>query len=103
MAASIRRQFSPCFDRIAKPGPGAERIVLTVRLRYNRDGSLAAAPEMVGGPAGVDDSNRRYVGAVVDGANTAFRDCSPLRGMPPELYDGQNGWNHFSLRYKLPG
>jgi hypothetical protein len=84
-----------------KPGPGAERIRVTINLRLNRDGSLASRPRVVD-RSGVDDENQRYVDRVEDLAVATFTGCSPLRGLPEELYDVKGGWSNFSLRYKLP-
>lgn len=103
IAAAIRRQIQPCVAHQAKPGPGAERIVVTLALHLNRDGSLATAPEVVGSPSGVDDQNRPYVGPVVEGAIAAFKQCSPFRGLPPDHYGGTGGWSSFRTRYKLSG
>ena len=98
----IKQQVQPCANRQVNPGPGAERIRVTVRLRINRDGTLASRPVIVGHD-GVDDDNRRYQRQVDDRAIATFMGCQPLRGLPPELYDVPNGWSDFSLRYKLPG
>lgn len=98
----IKQQVQPCANRQVNPGPGAERIRVTIRLKINRDGSLASRPVIVGHD-GVDDNNRRYQRQVDDRAIATFMGCQPLRGLPPELYDVPNGWSDFSLRYKLPG
>ncbi len=102
IASAIIRQVQPCANRQVTPGPGAERIRVTINLRLKRDGSLAARPTVTG-HAGVDDENRRYVDRVDDLAVATFVGCSPLTGLPAELYDVQNGWSNFNLRYKLPG
>lgn len=98
----IKQQVQPCANRQVNPGPGAERIRVTIRLKINRDGTLASKPVIVGHD-GVDDDNRRYQRQVDDRAIATFMGCQPLRGLPPELYDVPNGWSDFSLRYKLPG
>jgi outer membrane biosynthesis protein TonB len=98
----IKQQVQPCANRQVNPGPGAERIRVTIRLKINRDGTLASRPVIVGHD-GVDDDNRRYQRQVDDRAIATFMGCQPLRGLPPELYDVPNGWSDFSLRYKLPG
>lgn len=98
----IKQQVQPCANRQVNPGPGAERIRVTIRLKINRDGTLASRPLIVGHD-GVDDDNRRYQRQVDDRAIATFMGCQPLRGLPPELYDVPNGWSDFSLRYKLPG
>lgn len=102
IASAILRQVQPCANRQVTPGPGAERIRVTINLRLNRDGSLAARPRVTGRD-GVDDENRRYVDRVDDLAVATFVGCSPLRGLPAELYDVSGGWSNFNLRYKLPG
>ena len=102
IGAAILRQVQPCANRQVTPGPGAERIRVTINLRLNRDGSLAARPRVVD-RTGIDDSNRRYVDRVDDLAIATFVGCSPLKGLPDELYDVPNGWSNFSLRYSLPG
>lgn len=98
----IKQQVQPCANRQVNPGPGAERIRVTIRLKINRDGTLASRPVIVGHD-GVDDDNRRYQRQVDDRAIATFMGCQPLRGLPAELYDVPNGWSDFSLRYKLPG
>ena len=102
IASAIARQVQPCADRQVHPGPGAERIVTTLNLRLNRDGSLALAPRMVR-QTGVDDENRRYAQRVADLAIRSFVSCSPLRGLPAELYDVPRGWSNFTMNYRLPG
>jgi hypothetical protein len=102
IGSAIQRQVQPCANRQVKPGPGAERIRVTIRLQLNPDGSLKARPTITG-HTGVDDENDHYVDAVDRNAIAAFSGCSPLRDLPPELYNVPNGWSTFSLRYKLPG
>lgn len=103
IGSAIKRQVQPCADRQVNPGPGASRIVVTIRLRLNRDGTLIGRPTVAEAHGGVDDENRRYVDAVDRNAVATFMGCAPLRGLPPELYDVPRGWKTFSLRYKLPG
>jgi outer membrane biosynthesis protein TonB len=100
IGSAIKRQVQPCADRQVKPGPGAERIVVTIRLRMNRDGSLIGNPTIVG-HSGVDDENSRYQDRVDDNAIATFKGCSPLRGLPDELYAVPNGWSDFKMRYNL--
>lgn len=102
IASAILRQVQPCANRQVTPGPGAERIRVAINLHLNKDGSLAAAPRVVG-HIGVDGENERYVDRVDDLAIATFKGCSPLRGLPAELYDVPGGWSNFTLRYKLPG
>lgn len=98
----IKQQVQPCANRQTNPGPGAERIRVTIRLRINRDGTLATRPT-IEGHDGVDADNSRYQRQVDDRAIATFMGCQPLRGLPADLYDVPNGWSNFLLRYKLPG
>ena len=36
-------------------------------------------------------------------ASRSFVDCSPLRGLPAELYDVPGGWSNFIMNYRMPG
>jgi outer membrane biosynthesis protein TonB len=102
IGSAITRQVQPCADRQVDPGPGANRIVTTLNLRLNRDGSLAARPRVVR-QSNVDEDNSRYAQRVSDIAIAAFTGCSPLRGLPAELYDVPRGWSNFTMNYRLPG
>jgi hypothetical protein len=102
IAQAIARQVQPCADRQVYPGPGAERIVTSLRLSLNRDGSLRGRP-VVAGQRGTDDENSRYAQRVADLAVNAFVSCAPLRGLPAELYDVPRGWANFTMNYRLPG
>ena len=102
IAQAIARQVQPCADRQVYPGPGAERIVTSLRLSLNRDGSLRGRP-VVAGQRGTDDENSRYAQRVADLAVNAFVSCATLRGLPAELYDVPRGWANFTMNYRLPG
>ena len=99
--SAIKRQVEPCAKNQRLFGPGANRIVVRVNLKLRRDGGLAATPT-IAGTAGVDDENARYEQRVKDMAIAAFKGCSPLAGLPPELYDVPKGWSNFIFRFKLP-
>jgi outer membrane biosynthesis protein TonB len=101
IGSAIRRQVQPCANRQVNPGPGANRIVTAINLRLNRDGSLAQRPTVIR-QTGLDEENRRYAERVADLAIATFVGCSPLRGLPAELYDVSRGWNNFTLNYSLP-
>jgi hypothetical protein len=102
IAQAIIRQVQPCADRQVYPGPGAERIVTQLNLRLNRNGSLSSAPRLVR-QSGIDDENRRYAQRVADLAIRSFVECSPLRGLPDDLYDVSRGWSNFTMNYRMPG
>lgn len=97
---AIARQVQPCADRQAIPY-GAGEIVTQINLRLNRDGSLAARPRVMR-QLNADGDNSRYAQRAADIAIAAFTQCSPLRGLPQELYDVPRGWSNFTLNYRLP-
>ena len=99
---AIQRQIQPCANRQVDPGPGANEIRVTLNLRLREDGSLARTPTVVR-TSGVSDENRRYEERVKDLAIAAYRGCSPLRGLPEDLYQTANGgWSNINMSYKLP-
>lgn len=99
---AIRRQIQPCADRQVNPGPGANRIRVTLNLRLSRAGRLSRPPEVVR-TTGVDDENARYEDRVKDLAVAAYVGCAPLAGLPPELYQtAQGGWSNINMTYRLP-
>lgn len=99
----IQRQVQPCANRQVIPGPGANRIVAIVQLKLNRDGSLAARPVILPNHRGIDDDNRIYVDAVDRAAIATYMGCTPLRGLPDDLYDVPLGWKSFKTTYHMPG
>jgi len=105
IVSAIQRQIQPCAGRRSNLlGPGAERIRVTLNLRLRADGGLAATPTLVAGRVtGVDDENRRYVQQVGDLIVAATRECSPLRGLPEELYrTPSGGWSNINVNFKFP-
>ena len=97
---AIARQIQPCADRQVNPGPGANRIVTTLNLRLNPDGTLAQRPTVVR-QMGTDDENDRYARRVIDLGIAAFQGCSPLR-LPPEFYSTPNGgWENINYNWQL--
>lgn len=102
IGSAIQRQVQPCAIRQRPPAPEARQIITSVRLRLTREGGLAAAPQVVG-QDGINEDNRRYAELVRERAILAFRECSPLRNLPQELYDVPRGWQTFTLRFRFPG
>jgi outer membrane biosynthesis protein TonB len=99
----IKQRVQPCANRQVNPAPGyAEAITVIVNLKINRDGSLNGRPRVIG-HRGVTDNNKRYQSAVDDRAIATFMGCSPLTGLPPELYAVPRGWSDFNTTFKLPG
>lgn len=101
IATMVMRQVRPCVDQVTNPGAGAERIRVTLRLRYNRDGTLAAPPE-IKDHSGVDASNAAYVLRLDDQLKTVFTNC-PLRDMPSAHNGAPGGWSDGLLCFGLPG
>lgn len=102
LRSAIARRVQPCAERQRSPGAGAEAIRVTLQLSLNRDGSLAAPPQIVASD-GVDEGNRRYLARVEALATDAFTACTPIAGLPPALYDVRAGWRVIRLRFKLTG
>lgn len=99
---AIRRQIQPCADRQVDPGPGANRIRVTLNLKLSKSGRLRGPPRVVR-TSGVDDENARYEERVKDLAVAAYTGCSPLSGLPPDLYQTpQGGWSNINMTYRLP-
>ena len=99
---AIRRQIQPCADRQVDPGPGANRIRVTLNLKLSKSGRLRGPPSVVR-TSGVDDENARYEERVKDLAVAAYTGCSPLSGLPADLYQTpQGGWSNINMTYRLP-
>jgi hypothetical protein len=99
IAQAILSQVQPCANKQVNPGPGADRIKVSIRLQLTRGGNLRAPPQIdvIGG---VDDDNSRYVRRVKEMALNTFVGCAPLTGLPQALYAG--GWDDFDMTYRLP-
>lgn len=96
LGAAIQRQIRPCTDYGSLSGTPAMSIVTTLRLRFNRDGSVAGTPEVID-QSGVTGENRRYASQVADVVRRAVLRCAPVH-LPAELYEG--GWDDLNLRFK---
>ena len=95
LAAAIRAQVKPCYN-VPLGGAGAERIVTSLRLRFNRDGSVIGTPAIVD-HSGVTDENQGYLRQMDDAARRAVLRCSPLK-LPLELYQG--GWEDIIFDFR---
>jgi hypothetical protein len=75
-----------------------------LNLHLQIDGTLAAAPVLLNDRTiGVDDENRRFVTQVGDQIRAAVRECSPIRGLPPELYrTPAGGWSNINVNFRFP-
>jgi hypothetical protein len=98
LAAAIKRQVQPCYELGGLGGTPAMQIVTVLRLRYNRDGSVAGSPQVVE-QTNVNGGNRAYAQQIADVARRAVLRCAPVR-LPAELYTG--GWDDLNFRF-TPG
>ena len=97
--SAILRQVQPCADRQVIPAPEARQIYAMVQLTLRRDGSLESV--RIVDHIGVTDENRRYVPRVDDAVEAIFAGCTPIRGLPPELYEVPGGWRSLKFRYRM--
>jgi len=94
LAAAIAAQVKPCYV-IPSGGADAASIVTIMRLRFNRDGSVAGTPSVTD-HQGVTGTNQSYVRQMDDAAIRAVLRCSPLK-LPSELYEG--GWEDIEFAF----
>ncbi|HEU4960686.1 MAG TPA: hypothetical protein VFT56_09770 [Sphingomonas sp.] len=93
IAGLIKRQVQPCYVLGALKGTSAMSIVTVIRLQFRRDGSIASAT--LSEQDGVNGSNQQYAKQMFDLSRRAVLRCSPLKGLPPDLYEG--GWEDFDM------
>jgi len=98
LAAAIKRQVQPCYELGGLSGTPAMQIVTTLRLRYNKDGSVAGNPQLVE-QTGITGANRAYARQIEEVARRAVLRCAPVH-LPAELYEG--GWDDLNFRF-TPG
>ena len=90
---AIRAQIAPCWN---PPIGGADVADMTavLRIRLNRDGTVAAAPEFVS-QTGATAGNQAYARAFVETARRAVLRCAPLQ-LPADLFPY---WREFELNF----
>jgi hypothetical protein len=90
---AIRAQIAPCWN---PPIGGADVADMTavLRIRLNRDGTVAAPPEFVS-QTGATAGNQAYARAFVETARRAVLRCSPLQ-LPADLF---SYWREFELNF----
>jgi outer membrane biosynthesis protein TonB len=95
LVSLIASKVKPCYN---PPAGGADsgQIVTLLSIRMNKDGSVASVTP--GTQSGVNGSNAAYARQMADAAVRAIKRCSPISGLPPELYDG--GWSDFDFRFR---
>jgi outer membrane biosynthesis protein TonB len=94
--AAIRRALLPC-QRQNLPAPEAAEVQVVVNVTLNRDGSLAEAS--VSRVINNDPELERYERRMRDLALNVIRQCTPIRGLPAELYDVPRGWRQFPYTF----
>ncbi len=90
---AIRAQIAPCWN---PPIGGADVAEMTavLRIRLNRDGTVAAPPEFVS-QSGATAGNQAYARAFVETARRAVLRCAPLQ-LPADLFPY---WREFELNF----
>ncbi|MBI1236988.1 MAG: hypothetical protein GC188_09940 [Alphaproteobacteria bacterium] len=83
LADSIRSQAQRCY-RGSADAPDPERLIVVVRVRLNRDGTLDGQPDILNRQA-IDVSSDRYWRVARDRALAAIIDCAPYR-LPAEHF-----------------
>lgn len=79
----IRSQANPCW-RNSRDAPNPERLVVTIRVRLNRDGTLAEPPISTNSSR-IRASGDGYWQVAQERALAAIIDCAPYR-LPSEQY-----------------
>lgn len=94
LAAAIKRQVQPCYDLGALGGTPAMEITTVLRIRFNKDGSVASAQKVE--QTGITPANGRYAQQMAEVSRAAVLRCSPLH-LPAELYEG--GWEQIEMGF----
>ena len=94
--AAIRRALIPC-ERQPLPTPEAASIEVDVRVTLDRGGGLVDADVL---RVRNDDGRLEiYERRMRDLALNVIRQCTPIRGLPAELYDVPRGWRQFTYTF----
>lgn len=90
---AIRAQIAPCWNPPIG-GADVQGMTAVLRIKLNRDGSVAAAPEFVS-QSGATAGNQAYARAFVETAKRAVLRCAPLQ-LPDALFPY---WKEFELNF----
>lgn len=90
---AIRAQIAPCWNPPIG-GADVQGMTAVLKIRLNRDGSVAAPPEFVS-QTGATAGNQAYARAFVETARRAVLRCAPL-DLPDDLYPH---WREFELNF----
>jgi hypothetical protein len=90
---ALTRRIYGCWNLtgLAYADPAEMRTVIQFRL--NRDGTVAGQPIVVEAPAG------QFFQAAPERAIQAIYRCAPYTELPPEKYDGPQGWNEIRMNF----
>lgn len=98
LTASIEDYLASVFERCwrsTQDMPNPERLVVTVRVTLNRDGTLAADPRAISAVLPGDAQMR----VAADNALRAVRTCGPYK-LPADSY---TDWRELDLRFGVKG
>lgn len=73
--------------------PNPEELVVRVRIRLNRDGTLAATPQVLDGAL---ESGNPFLRAAAVNARTAVFECEPYGFLPIDRYEE---WREIDLNF----
>jgi hypothetical protein len=90
---AIRAQIAPCWNPPIG-GADVQGMTAVLKIRLNKDGSVAAPPEFVS-QSGATAGNQAYARAFVETARRAVLRCAPLQ-LPADLYPH---WREFELNF----
>lgn len=88
---AIRYQIQQCWS-IPAGARDAENLVVRIKVFLNSDGSLAKAPEIVGGNLSGDSFYR----TAAESARRAVLKCAPLKNLPADKYAR---WRELTLTF----
>lgn len=88
----------PCYNLGSLSGTAAEDIVVSLRLRPSRNGTISSGQISVSGYRGVTGANREYRRQMAEAARAAvLNPRCPFPNLPDEMYD--NGWSDIVLNF----
>lgn len=88
----------PCYNLGSLSGTAAEDIVVSLRLRPSRNGTISSGQITVSGYRGVTGANREYRQQMAEAARAAVLNprCS-FPNLPDDMYE--NGWSDIVLNF----
>ena len=88
---AIRYQIQECWT-IPAGARDARKLVVRIKVFLNTDGSLAKAPEIVGG----NQSGDPFYRTAAESARRAVQKCAPLKNLPADKY---SRWRELTLTF----